>query len=190
MRFTHLFARTALVSFGLFACNQQKAAPAASTAPSAEAAPSAQASAKPPEKPWFEGEWHATLDVQRHQIEQTKAEGKVKAWAEDDAKATGKGDMKLTIDAKGDVTGSVTGPLGDLAAAGMVDGNTLRVRFQPKQAELPPPEIFNGVLLAEKSGQGFAGDLKASSGDSLLVRKASVVLTKQDAGTPEANKGN
>ena len=40
---------------------------------------------------------------------------------------------------------------------------------------------FNGVLLAEKSDKGFAGDLKASSGDSLTVRKASVVLSKKDA---------
>lgn len=188
-RLSKTFAALALASLGLFACDREKASPAASAAPSA-AAPSAQASAKPPEKPWFEGEWHATLDVQRHQIEQTKQEGKIKAWAEDDAKATGKGDMKLTIDGTGNVTGSVTGPLGELAAAGMLDENTLRVRFQPKQAELPPPEIFNGVLLAEKSGEGFAGDLQASSGDSLVVRKASVVLTKQGAGTPSANKGN
>ncbi|HEU5074829.1 MAG TPA: hypothetical protein VFU02_11655, partial [Polyangiaceae bacterium] len=105
-----------------------------------------------------------------------------KAWADEaDTKATGKGELLLKIDETGKVTGTVTGPLGELAAAGMVDDKTLRVNFQPTKA-LAPPEMFNGVLLAEKSDAGFAGDLKASSGDSLTVRKASVVLSKKGDG--------
>ncbi|HEY6727691.1 MAG TPA: hypothetical protein VI197_26835 [Polyangiaceae bacterium] len=154
---------------------------ASAEAPAASGAGSPAASAKPAEAPWYVGEWHAPLDVQRYQIEQTKEEGKIKAWADAaDTKATGKGELTLKIDEAGKVTGTVTGPLGELAAAGMVDDQTLRVNFQPTKL-LTPPEMFNGVLLAEKSDKGFAGDLKASSGDSLTVRKASVLLSKKDA---------
>src|SRR5690606_28830816 len=114
------------------------------------------------------------------QIEQTKEEGKIKAWADEaDTKATGKGELTLKIDEAGKATGTVTGPLGELTAAGLVEDQTLRVNLQPTKL-LTPPEMFNGVLLAEKSDQGFTGDLKASSGDSLTVRKASVVLSKKD----------
>jgi hypothetical protein len=51
--------------------------------------------------------------------------------------------------------------------------------------------MFNGVLMAKKSNAGFAGELKASSGDSLTVRKASVALSKQDAASKNeaATKG-
>lgn len=176
------------------ACNQgAKDSPAAASASAASPAltASALASAKPAEKPWYVGEWHAALDVERYQIEQTKEEGKIKAWADaGDAKAIGKGELRLLIDEAGKVTGNVTGPLGELEAAGMLDDKTLRVRFHPTKP-LAPPEMFNGVLLAEKSEAGFTGDLKASSGDSLTVRKASVVLSKKadDAKGP-TNKGN
>lgn len=163
-------------------CNQGAkdsagAASASAAALAVSAAPAA--SAKPAEKPWYAGEWHATLNVERYQIEQTKEEGKIKAWADaGDTKAIGKGELVLQIDDAGKVTGSVTGPLGDLEAAGMLDDKTLRVRFQPAK-QLTPPEMYSGVLLAEKSEAGFAGDLKASSGDSQTVRKASVVLSKK-----------
>jgi len=175
-------------------CNQgakDSAAAASASAASPALTASVAASAKPVEKPWYVGEWHAALDVERYQIEQTKEEGKIKAWADAaDAKATGKGELVLKIDEAGKVTGSVTGPLGDLEAAGMLDDKTLRVRFQPTK-QLAPPEMFNGVLLAEKSDAGFAGDLKASSGDSLTVRKASVVLSKKgDDAKGSPNKAN
>ena len=176
-----------IVVAGVSGCDQgsKAGAPAGSASAAAvasgAASAAAAASSKPPEAPWYVGEWHAPLDVQRYQIEQTKEEGKVKAWADaGDSKALGKGELVLKIDEAGKVTGSATGPLGELAAAGMVDDKTLRVNFQPTKL-LTPPEMFNGVLLAEKSDAGFAGDLKASSGDSLTVRKASVVLTKKDA---------
>lgn len=183
-----IFTLAGIVSVLLAGCEQgpKDGAPAGSAAAEASAASGASsaaaaASAKPPEAPWYVGEWHAPLDVQRYQIEQTKEEGKIKAWADAaDTKATGKGELLLKIDEAGKVTGTVTGPLGELAAAGMVDDQTLRVNFQPTKL-LTPPEMFNGVLLAEKSDKGFAGDLKASSGDSLTVRKASVVLSKKDA---------
>lgn len=162
------------------AANASGAAAAASG--SAAGAEAAAPSAKPAEKPWYVGEWHAPLDVQRYQIEQTKEEGKVKAWADAaDTKATGKGELVLTIDETGKVTGTATGPLGELAAAGTADDQSLRVNLQPTKL-LTPPEMFNGVVVAEKSDAGFAGDLKASSGDSLTVRKASVVLTKKGDG--------
>ena len=174
-------------------CNQgaKDSAAAASASASPALTASAAASAKPVDKPWFVGEWRATLDVERYQIEQTKDEGKIKAWADAaDAKAIGKGELVLQIDEAGKVTGNVTGPLGDLEAAGMLDDKTLRVRFQPTK-QLAPPEMFNGVLLAEKSDAGFAGDLKASSGDSLTVRKASVVLSKKaDDGKGSNDKAN
>jgi hypothetical protein len=87
----------------------------------------------------------------------------------------------LNIDEAGNVTGMATGPLGELKASGTLDGEALRVRLQPAKV-LEPPEMFNGVLLARKENGGFSGDLKASSGDSLTVRKATVKLAKREAG--------
>lgn len=184
-----VFTLASIVSVLVAGCDQESnagspaasAAAAASAGAAAASAAAAAASAKAAEVPWYVGEWHAPLDVQRYQIEQVKEEGKVKAWADEtDTKATGKGELVLKIDETGKVTGTATGPLGELVALGMVDDKTLRVNLQPTKL-LAPPEMFNGVVLAEKSDNGFTGDLKASSGDSLTVRKASVVLSKKDA---------
>jgi hypothetical protein len=172
------------------ACEKQEAPPA--PAASASVAPP-EASAKPPEAPWFVGEWKAPLSIERYQIEQTKQEGKIKAWAEDAGeKATGKGEMALKIDEQGSVSGEVNGPVGKLSASGMLDGETLRVRFQPTEPDKDPADIFNGVLLAQKSADRLEGDFKVSSGDSLTVRKAAVVLSKQGAMAKagSAAKGN
>lgn len=180
-----VFTLVGVFSLAIAGCEKSGGGDGAAVASASAAAPAASsaaalASAKPAEAPWYVGEWHAPLNVERYQIEQTKEEGKIKAWADEaDTKATGKGELTLKIDEAGKVTGTVTGPLGELTAAGMVEDQTLRVNLQPTKL-LTPPEMFNGVLLAEKSDQGFTGDLKASSGDSLTVRKASVVLSKKD----------
>jgi len=178
----------ALISALVAGCDQgsKTDAPAGSASNAAAAAPGSAAAAAPAapsaKLPWYVGQWHAPLDVQRYQIEQTKEEGKIKAWADAaDTKATGKGELVLKIDETGKVTGTATGPLGELSAAGTADDQTLRVNLQPTKL-LTPPEMFNGVVIAEKSAAGFAGDLKASSGDSLTVRKATVVLTKKGDG--------
>ena len=174
----------------LGSCEKQEAPPAPAASVSvAQPAPSQ----KPPEAPWFVGEWKAPLAIERYQIEQTKQEGKIKAWAEDAGdKATGKGEMVLLIDEQGSVSGEVTGPVGKLSASGMVDGETLRVRFQPAEPGKEPADIFNGVLLAQKSADRFEGEFKVSSGDSLTVRKAAVVLSKPGAPARagSAAKGN
>ena len=171
---------TTLAVAACLACTKEKAddkGQAASASPSASVA--AIPSAKPVEKPWFFGEWRASLEVARYQVEQTKQEGKVAAWAADTGdKATGKGELVLEIDEEGKVTGSASGALGKLNASGLVDGEELRVQLHAAEA-LPPPEMFNGVLLGQKEKDGFSGELKASSGDSLTVRKAAVTLTKQ-----------
>jgi hypothetical protein len=171
----------------LLGCDRDSTPPGATASASAVAAPSA----KPPEKPWFVGSWRAPLKVERYQIEQTKQEGKIQAWAEDAGdKATGPAELQLEIDEAGTVVGNVTGALGKLNASGVLDGEDLRVRLQPAEP-LEPAEMFNGVLMAKKSNAGFAGELKASSGDSLTVRKASVALSKQDAASKNeaATKG-
>jgi hypothetical protein len=66
--------------------------------------------------------------------------------------------------------------LGDLKASGEVDENTLRVRLKP--ADLAAPSALSGFVLAEKQGEAFAGTLKASTGDSLVVREATIKLEK------------
>ncbi len=173
----------ACLVFGMTAsCEKKEAAPSATA--SASASTVAQApSAKPPEKPWFSGTWEAPLEVERTQIEQTKQEGKIEAWANDKGdKATGPGKLVLKIDDAGKVTGEVTGALGTLEASGTVDGDALRVRLSSTE-RAEPAQMFNGVLLATKSNGGFSGELKASSGDSLTVRKAAVVLAKQGGDT-------
>jgi hypothetical protein len=49
----------------------------------------------------------------------------------------------------------------------------------PEQAT---PDALRGAGLTQREGDGLKGELKASSGDSLTVRKASLTLTKQPGG--------
>jgi len=163
------------VLFLLAACKKEESS---STEASATAAPSASVTApteKP--KPWHVGTWTGTYQSIPRRVEMKKGEGLLKEWTEDDGGvATGQGELTLRIDEAGSVEGENKGALGDLKASGEVDENTLRVRLKP--ADLAAPSALSGFVLAEKQGEAFAGTLKASTGDSLVVREATIKLEK------------
>lgn len=150
----------------------QKAPPSESTAApaSASAAPSAKPAA--PERPWFQGSWRGTFDAQPFRIELPA--GGVKEWKQDDGKrASGPGTLELEIAADGTLSGKGSGALGELVASGHAE--TDRVAISLRAAE---PEGFHGFVLAAQTPEGLRGTLQASSGDSLVVRRADVTFTR------------
>lgn len=173
------FAWFVATSALLLACEKKDPADAAPpSSASAMASASAAASAPAPEKPWYVGDWQASLEVERYKMEMKKSEGMVKDWEEDDGKqGTGKATLKLTVNEDGQAEGTLGGALGDLAVNGVIEDETLRLKLMAENTE-DPATTFNGVIVATKKGDTFTGELKASSGDSLKVRKASVVLSE------------
>jgi hypothetical protein len=155
--------------------NAAGGAPSASVRPAAPASAAASASAKPTQLPGAAGEWTGTYDARHYLIEMSKKEGAVREWEADKGEAhSGKGELLLRIAEDGSVSGSSTGPLGELVITGEFDGERLRLRLSPVNPEKQP--AFFGHLLAERKGEVFKGRLQASSGDSLTVRDAPTEL--------------
>ena len=165
MRFT-------LAALLLLACQgspkDQPAAPAAS-AVLASAAPSASAA---PAAAWYEGKWQGSYQAELHRVE--TAAGGVKEWKKDDgAQSSGEGKLSLEAKADGSVSGTASGALGEQAVSGRVEGDRVALTLTPAT-----PNGFQGVILAAQAAEGIKGSLSVSTGDSLTVRKASVVLAK------------
>ena len=145
----------------------------------APATPSAPASGTPvpstsaaPVKTWFEGAWQGVYQAELFRIELPV--GGLKEWKQDDGKkSSGEGKLSLQAEPDGTVTGSASGSLGELVAAGRVDGDRLALTLTPSQND-----GFHGVILAAQTPEGMQGTLSASSADSLQVRKATVTLTR------------
>lgn len=162
-------------------CDQSK--PAADGTATASAPPVASASAAPePEAPWFEGKWAGTYDAKHYLIEMKKKNGAQPAWEKDDGgTASGEGKFTLEMDEKGVVTGSAEGPLGPMdVSGGLQEEKELSLRLRSKTPDEESAQVFNGYVLAQKKGEGFEGTLRASSGDSLTVRDAKVVLKRSE----------
>ncbi|HEY4105340.1 MAG TPA: hypothetical protein VGM44_15690 [Polyangiaceae bacterium] len=148
-------------------------AQASSAAPqaSATAAPSAAAA---PAKPWYSGVFEGSYQAELAPVD-VKV-GAVREWVKDDGKASsGPGKLELKIDDDGIVDGTGEGVLGASHARGKVEDDTLRVVLSPDD----PNAGLRGVLVASKDGAGFRGSIEASTGDSLVVRKAPIELKKQ-----------
>ena len=168
-------ARVLLLALFAICCKQQGGEPAPATSQSAipVAAPSASAAAA--QKPWYQGNWSGSYTAERYVIELPI--GAVASWSKDDgSRASGPGELKLTVDADWLVSGSAKGALGTHAVRGNVLEDSLRIELVPEQAT---PDALRGAGLTQREGDGLKGELKASSGDSLTVRKASLTLTKQ-----------
>jgi hypothetical protein len=147
--------------------------PAPAAAPSASAAASAAAPAAPA-KAWYEGAWQGAYQAELFRVEVPV--GGVKEWKQDDGKrASGPGQLSLQVSADGSVTGTATGPLGELGVAGRVDGDRAALTLSSATAD-----GFHGVVLASRTPSGMQGTLSASSADSLQVRSASVTLARAD----------
>jgi hypothetical protein len=169
------------------ACSKPESATEASASASAARTPASAPASAPPAAsaagtpaPSAAGAWTGSYEARQYRIEMSKKEGAVREWAEDKGNShTGKGSLTVDIAENGTASGSATGPLGELSIAGELDGELLRLRFAPVSSEQAP--AFTGVLLAEREGEAFTGRLKASSGDSLIVREALVTLRKKGA---------
>jgi hypothetical protein len=138
---------------------------------------------KPPEKklPWYAGAWSGTYKAEAVRLEMTAAEGAVKEWEEDDGTAlAGEGSLKLAIAEDRTVSGHATGALGDLVAAGEMDGDTLRVRLSPK-SPATAEQVGRAIFIAKRKDEKLEGKLHASSGNALKVRIAQVTLSKVEA---------
>lgn len=176
----------------LAACSKTEAPkPAPSAAASVAATPASVApppSATPEKKaPWFAGEWNGSYDAQHYLIEVPKNEG-AREWAADDGgAASGEGTLSLRVSDAGAITGTASGPLGAMKVTGEVDGEKLRLRFEP---EHPGERSFRGFAVLVREGEALEGRLQTSTGDSRTVRDAAIALHKgpakpKSADTPE-----
>jgi len=164
-----------LMSFPLLvACqgsgNAQKsdAPAAASTASAPSAAPSAAAAPTA----WYAGSWQGSYKAELYRVELPA--GGIKEWKKDDGvQASGDGKLSFDVAADGDVTGKASGPLGEQVVTGRVEGERVALTLTPTEVN-----GFQGVILAAQAPEGIKGALSASTGDSVVVRKATVVLSK------------
>ena len=126
--------------------------------------------------PWFVGTWSGTYTARPRAVDSPK-EGYIKEWRETDAgEFSGPGTVTLQIDVSGRIAGSADGALGSLVATGQVNDETLSVTLQAKPTDAQ--QISSAVLVAKREGDGAKGSLSASTGDSLRVRQADIVLTR------------
>jgi hypothetical protein len=147
-----------------------RSASAAAPAPSAAPAPAVKADE------WYVGSWSGSYEAQHYLVETNKGEG-LKQWADDEGKENaGPGKLALQVDANGRITGTASGPLGELIASGQVDEDAFRVQLGPRE---PSAEGFRGYFVAKREGKAVKGQLQASSGDSLKVRDAPVSLERK-----------
>ena len=148
----------------------QQAVPQPASSGSAPAAAVPANSAAP--QPWYQGAWQGSYQAELFRIELPV--GAVREWKKDDGRqGSGAGKLSLTAGPDGNVTGTASGPLGEQAVTGHIDGNRAALSLLPKEAG-----GFQGVILADQAPEGMKGKLSASTGDSLSVRQATVTLTR------------
>jgi hypothetical protein len=156
---------------------EKKTTPAPPTAasthsPSVASAASAPSAAAAQTKNDLVGSFMGKYSAKAFQIEVENSG--VREWKKNEGKAgVGDGNLKLQVADDGVVSGSVDGALGTLLANGKLDGSTLKADLRPSEGD-----GFRGLLVAEKQGSGFHGNIRASTGDSLNVRVASFELQK------------
>lgn len=134
----------------------------------------ASASAVPEKpKPWYQGTWSGAYQVALHRVELPA--GGVREWKTDDGGvASGPGTIQIDVDAEGSASGKAEGALGTLQVRGLADDEGLRLELLP--ASKPEPGAFRGVLVATREDDKLRGTLRASTGDSLVVRAAEIEL--------------
>jgi hypothetical protein len=162
------------LTFCILSCQSrsQGDAPQPAAKASTPAIASAPASSAAAAKAWFQGNWQGSYQAELFRIELPV--GGVKEWKKDDgAQGSGAGKLSLVAGPDGNVTGTATGPLGEQSVTGHIDGDRAALSLLPKDAG-----GFQGVILASQAPEGMNGKLSASTGDSLSVRQASVVLTR------------
>ncbi len=132
--------------------------------------------APPTPKSTLQGTWTATFksEVAKVTLDPGVSD---KAWASDKGEvAVGEGTLELTITESGLLKGTMKGALGDLVVAGMADGDAVNGNFSSEQ---PEPTTMSGTIELTKKGDALEGELRASSGDAKLVRRATLSLKKK-----------
>jgi hypothetical protein len=165
-------------AIALSGCDKKEQPTTGAASSAARAAPSAPAK---PEAPWYEGKWTGSYKTERQPMDAGKA-GSISGWKTDDgSRASGTGKIEVVISADKSISGKSSGPLGELAATGEIEGETLRIQLVPVNVEAGAAMMMKGVVVAHRTAQGVEGTLNASSGDGEIVRKGSVELKKQAA---------
>lgn len=123
------------------------------------------------------GAWQGSFEAKRAPV--TLDPGvKDRAWSGDDGKvAAGPGKISLVVAADGALSGELEGALGAAALTGWVEGDRLTASFGPTSEQADP--AMAGTLVLEAKDGVFSGVLRASSGDAVLVRSASVELKRR-----------
>jgi hypothetical protein len=158
--------------------NTESATVAAAATPSSTSAVASSASTAS-EGPWYVGTWKGGSAATRRVSTTTTKQGAPAAWEKDDAlRLSGTINIEISVDANGDVTGSIKGSLGDLGLRGRIDGRELRAILVAKSDE--PNQIQNGVLVLARDADAdsLKGQLNAATGDALAMRQAEVRLKK------------
>ncbi|HMA95573.1 MAG TPA: hypothetical protein VKP30_22945 [Polyangiaceae bacterium] len=174
------------VLFLFSACSKTNASGPSEVAPSANAptvaapaisASSASASANPAQDTWYAGTWKGEATVSKRPSATSTKEGGPAAWDKDDGqKFAGPINAEITIDAQGEVSGSLKGALGDLGLRGKVEANELRANLVPKSDDIAA--IQNGYLVLTRNTDSLTGRLSAATGNALMLRHADLVVKK------------
>jgi hypothetical protein len=95
----------------------------------------------------------------------------------DDSKHLGEGEITLSVDPSGRVSGSTeSGPLGASVIEGTSTGNALAATIRRKEAL---DEGLTGTLVATVSGDALTGTMKLSEWNAAVVREAKLEAKKK-----------
>ena len=161
------------------ACDKKNDSPSDPLAASGSVAASAPAPrVEVPKTPWYVGEWRAEFEVVPNKLE--FEQGGAIGWKQDQGKTqVGPAKLGLTITEAGTVTGKLSGALGERQVQGVFEADQLILNLESQAVE--PSQISTGTITAVLDGKSLKATMKASSGDSQIVRRAEFVLTKADA---------
>lgn len=150
---------------------------AVSTTSPAPNAPSATAKLPDSQAAWYGGHWKGEFVAAKRQPGLSAKEGAPAAWDKDDGKRfAGPSTLEVNVDSSGNVTGRVTGALGDLAVRGKIDGDELRANLVPKTQDVAT--IQNGYVVLTHEADSLKGRLSAATGDALVMRHSEMTLKK------------
>jgi hypothetical protein len=139
--------------------------------PAASAAPPA-----PPTGSAAGGSWSGSYDSVAHRLELPPKLGGLPVWKIDDGKrGAGHGKIMITVQADGTVSGTATGPLGDEAVRGAIEGGAFSARLVPSSTDLPG---YSGTLVGHRDGDHLTGTLAAASSDGVVAREGTLTLAR------------
>jgi hypothetical protein len=155
---------------------KEAASAAAATQAPKDAGPSAEAGAAAPagKTTSFAGKYTVTTGTMYVPTDKDWSSVKFK---NDDSKLLGEGEMALTVDPTGRVSGSTeSGPLGASMIEGTSDGSALAATIRRKDAL---DEGLTGTLVATISGDSLTGTMKLSEWNAAVVRVAKLEAKKK-----------